>query len=88
MDTCMLRGTFGVDIKRLGSQSVGGAQQTLVALDFGAAFSPLDNLKVGISNYRLGSTPPAGVNRVPAGDTWFTGVGAIVCTRPPPARRR
>lgn len=58
MDKHMLRGTFSVDVKRLGLQSVGGAGQTLVALDFGAAFSPLENLEVGISNYRLGSTPP------------------------------
>lgn len=53
IDKYMLRGTFSVDVKRLGLQS-----RTLVALDFGAAFSPLDNLEVGISNYRLGSTPP------------------------------
>ena len=58
IDRHMLRGTFGVDVKRLGFESVGGANRTLVALDFGAAFSPLQNLEVGVSNYRLGATPP------------------------------
>jgi len=54
----MLRGSFSVDAKRLGFEPVGGSNQTLVALDFGAAFSPLQNLEVGISSYRLGATPP------------------------------
>lgn len=31
----MLRGTFSVDVKRLGLQSLSGVRQTLVALDFG-----------------------------------------------------
>ena len=58
MDKHMVRGTFSIDVKRLSFPSSGGAAQTLVALDFGAAFSPLTNLEVGISNSRLGSTPP------------------------------
>ena len=58
MNKHMLRGTFSIDVKRLSFPSGSGARQTLVALDFGAAFSPLNNLEVGISNYRLGSTPP------------------------------
>ena len=35
MDKHMLRGTFSVDVKRLGLQSLSGVRQTLVALDFG-----------------------------------------------------
>lgn len=58
IDKHMLRGTFSIDVKRLSFPLGNGARQTLVALDFGAAFSPLNNLEVGISNYRLGSTPP------------------------------
>lgn len=58
IDKHMLRGTFSVDVKRLSFPLSSGARQTLVALDFGAAFSPLNNLEVGISNYRLGSTTP------------------------------
>lgn len=58
IDKHMVRGAFSIDVKRLSFSSSSGAGQTLVALDFGAAFSPLTNLEVGISNYRLGSTPP------------------------------
>ena len=58
IDRHMLRTTFGVDAKRL-SLSQSGAAEVLVALDFGAAFAPVSNLEVGISNYRLGSRPPS-----------------------------
>jgi hypothetical protein len=53
----MIRGTFSVDVKRAfvdpDTRSLTSAP--LVSLDFGGAFSPLDNLEVGVSNYRLGA---------------------------------
>lgn len=60
MTKYMIRGTFSVDVKRGFADPSTGAQagRPLVSLDFGGAFSPLDNLEVGISNYRLGSTGP------------------------------
>lgn len=54
----MARGTFSVDVKKVGVSSVAGVNEALAALDFGAAFAPLDNLEVGISNYRPASSPP------------------------------
>ena len=60
MNKYMIRGTFSVDIKRavLDPDTGARANRPLVSLDFGAAFSPLENLEVGISNYRLGSSGP------------------------------
>jgi len=59
MNKFMIRGTFSVNTKRAYIDRNTGAQTSrpLVSLDFGAAFSIFDNLEVGISNYRLGSTP-------------------------------
>ncbi len=54
MQKRMLRGTFGINVSK--GQAAGG--KAIVSLDFGAAFSPLDDLEVGISNYRLGARPP------------------------------
>jgi len=58
MEKYMARGTFSVDARRVSLQSVSGVNETVVALDFGAAFAPSDNVEVGISNYRLASSPP------------------------------
>ncbi|MGB5704164.1 MAG: hypothetical protein WBM48_15190, partial [Polyangiales bacterium] len=60
MNKFMIRGTFSVDVKRGFADPSTGAQagRPLVSFDFGAAVSPLDNLEVGVSNYRLGSTGP------------------------------
>lgn len=57
MDKHMVRATFGIDVKRPTTTS-GTGSGALVALDLGGAFSPLDHLEVGVSNYRLGSSPP------------------------------
>ena len=59
MNKFMIRGTFSVNTKRAYIDRTPGAQTSrpLVSLDFGAAFSIFDNLEVGVSNYRLGSTP-------------------------------
>jgi hypothetical protein len=59
MNKYMIRGTFLVDIKRAAFDRNTGIQEErpLVAIDLGAAFSVMDNLEVGISNYRLGSAP-------------------------------
>jgi len=60
MNKYMIRGTFSVGVKRAVVDPSTGAQagRPLVSLDFGAAFSPLENLEVGVSNYRLGSSGP------------------------------
>jgi hypothetical protein len=52
MQRGMFRGTASVDSKWRGQNS------PLVALDFGVAFAVDDHIEVGISNFRLGSTPP------------------------------
>ena len=59
MNKFMIRATFSVDTKRAIIDRDTGAQESrpLVSIDLGAAFSIFDNLEVGISNYRLGSTP-------------------------------
>jgi hypothetical protein len=59
MNKFMIRATFSVDTKRAIIDRDTGAQESspLVSIDRGAAFSIFDNLEVGISNYRLGSTP-------------------------------
>jgi hypothetical protein len=59
MNKFMIRGTMFVDVKRAVPNNTSGKATgaPLVSLDFGAAFAVFDNLEVGISNYRLGSTP-------------------------------
>jgi hypothetical protein len=59
MNKFMIRGTFFVDVKRAvpGNTSGTATGAPLVSIDLGAAFSVFDNLEVGVSNYRLGSTP-------------------------------
>jgi hypothetical protein len=59
MNKYMIRGTFSVDTKRAILDRTTGAQSStpLVSIDLGAAFAIFDNLEVGVSNYRLGSTP-------------------------------
>jgi hypothetical protein len=59
MNKYMIRGTFSIDTKRAILDRTTGAQSStpLVSIDLGAAFSIFDNLEVGVSNYRLGSTP-------------------------------
>jgi hypothetical protein len=59
MNKFMIRGTFIVDTKRAAlDRSTGTLTGTpLVSIDLGAAFAVFDNLEVGVSNYRLGSTP-------------------------------
>lgn len=59
MDKYMIRGTFIVDVKRAAVDRNGTrATRPLVSIDLGAAFSPLENLEVGVSNYRVGSSGP------------------------------
>jgi hypothetical protein len=60
MDKYMIRGTFIVGVKRAVVDSSTGtrADRPLVSIDLGAAFSPLENLEVGVSNYRLASSAP------------------------------
>jgi hypothetical protein len=60
MNKYMIRGTFIVDVKRAAVDSSTGAltSRPLVSIDLGGAFSPLENLEVGVTNYRLGSTGP------------------------------
>lgn len=60
MNKFMIRGTFIVTTRRAVSESSAGtlSSRPLISIDLGAAFSPIDNLEVGISNYRLGSTGP------------------------------
>ena len=59
MNKFMIRATFAVDTKRANINRSTGAQEAspLVSIDLGAAFSIFDNLEVGVSNYRLGSSP-------------------------------
>jgi hypothetical protein len=58
MNRYMIRGTFSVDTKRGFVDRNTGTQtaKPLVSIDLGAAFAIFDNLEVGVSNYRLGST--------------------------------
>lgn len=60
MNKYMIRGTFSVDVKRAAIDTDTGtlASRPLVSINFGGAFSPLENLEVGVTNYRLGSTGP------------------------------
>lgn len=60
MNKFMIRGTFIVNVKRAVVDPDTGTLSTrpLVSIDLGAGFSPLENLEVGVSNYRLGSTGP------------------------------
>ena len=58
MKKYMIRGSFSVDVKRASIDTDGIDGRPLAAIDIGGGFSPLDNLEVGISNYRLGSTAP------------------------------
>ncbi len=60
MNEYMIRGTFFVDVKRaiVNRSSTVQADTPLISIDMGAAFSPLENLEVGVSNYRVASTPP------------------------------
>jgi hypothetical protein len=60
MNKYMIRGTFSVDVKRAFVQEGANvlSSRPLVAIDIGGAFSPLENLEVGITNYRLGSSGP------------------------------
>ena len=59
MNKFMIRGTFAVETKRASIDRSTGMREgrPLVSIDLGAAFSIFDNLEVGVSNYRLGSTP-------------------------------
>jgi len=59
MNKFMIRGTFLVDVKRAvpNNQTGKASGAPLVSIDLGVAFSIFDNLEVGVSNYRLGSTP-------------------------------
>ncbi|MBW2586222.1 MAG: hypothetical protein JRD92_04660 [Deltaproteobacteria bacterium] len=59
MNKFMIRGTFSVDTKRaIIDRSTGALEgKPLVSIDLGVAFSIFDNLEVGVSNYRLGSSP-------------------------------
>jgi hypothetical protein len=56
----MIRATFSVGVKRAfvrqGETTL--SSRALVSIDIGGAFSPLENLEVGITNYRLGSSGP------------------------------
>ena len=56
----MLRGTFRLNFRRAFSFSfLGGISKKVgVSMDLGAAFAINDDLEVGISSYRLGSSPP------------------------------
>ena len=56
----MIRGTFSVDVKRAFVQQGAStlSSRPLVSIDIGGAFSPLENLEIGITNYRLGSSGP------------------------------
>ena len=59
MNEYMIRGTFIVDVKRAAVDRAGvRTTRPLVSIDLGAAFSPLENLEVGVTNYRVGSTGP------------------------------
>jgi hypothetical protein len=60
MNKFMIRGTMLVDVKRAVPNNTSGnaTGAPLVSIDFGAAFAIFDNLEVGVSNYRLGATPP------------------------------
>ena len=60
MNKYMIRGTFSVDVKRavIDPETGQRASRPLVSIDLGGAFSPLDNLEVGVSNYRLASSTP------------------------------
>ena len=53
LDKYMFRGTFGINTKKFAPNT-----DAVVSLDFGAAFSPLENLEIGLSNYRTGASPP------------------------------
>ncbi|MBT8451812.1 MAG: hypothetical protein KJO40_07605 [Deltaproteobacteria bacterium] len=60
MNKFMIRGTMLVDVKRAVPNNTSGRATgaPLVSIDLGAAFAVSDKLEVGVSNYRLGSTPP------------------------------
>ena len=60
MNKYMIRGTFSVDVKRavIDSSTQARADRPLVVINFGGAFSPLDNLEVGVTSYRLASSTP------------------------------
>ncbi len=60
MNKFMIRGTMLVDVKRATPNNTSGKATgpPLVSIDLGAAFAVSDKLEVGVSNYRLGSTPP------------------------------
>ena len=60
MNKFMIRGTMLVDVKRAIPNNTSGnaTGPPLVSIDLGAAFAVSDKLEVGVSNYRLGSTPP------------------------------
>jgi hypothetical protein len=60
MNKYMFRGTFSVDVKRtfVDPNTRTLADRPLVSLDFGASFSPLENLELGVSNYRVASSGP------------------------------
>ena len=60
MNKFMIRGSMMVDVTRAIPNNTSGKASgaPLVSIDFGAAFSIFDNLEVGVSNYRLGSTTP------------------------------
>lgn len=60
MNKFMIRGSMSVDVKKAYFIRSSGelSNRPLVSIDLGAGFSPLENLEVGVSNYRLGSTGP------------------------------
>jgi hypothetical protein len=60
MNKFMIRGTMLVDVKRAVPNNTTGKASgaPLISIDLGAAFSVFDNLEVGVSNYRLGSSNP------------------------------
>lgn len=53
----MVRGTFDVNTWHI---DIFGSSENFVSLNFGAAISPVDNLEIGFSRYRMGSFP--GIN--------------------------
>jgi len=57
MNQYMIRGSFTVNVKRAVYDRETGmlSSKPLVSIDLGAAFSPFDNLEVGVSGRRIGS---------------------------------
>jgi len=60
MSKYMIRGTMSVGVQRAIVDPNTGTWGSgpLVSIDFGGAFSPLDNLEVGVSHYRVAASMP------------------------------